>query len=68
MLSPHKELYIPKVGLKKDLGINIIDVKDVKDVSFWAENVFARAKSRRARITSQSPTLSPSTTLTTSES
>lgn len=39
VLSPYKEVYVPKLGLKKDLGIEIIGVKDVKAVSFWVDNV-----------------------------
>jgi len=38
LLKPNKQIFIPRLGLKKDLNLRIIDVKDIKDVSFWAEN------------------------------
>jgi len=51
ILEPNKQIYIPGLGLKKDLGIKIIDVKDIKDVSFWANNVFWRIfNNKRALI------------------
>jgi hypothetical protein len=39
VVESNKQIYIPGLGLKKDLGLNIIDVKDVKDVAFWTSNV-----------------------------
>ena len=39
ILKPNKELYIPKIGFKRDLGLNIVDIKDVKAVLFWIEKV-----------------------------
>lgn len=33
------EMYIPGLGLKKDMGLRIIGVQDIKDVSFWVNNV-----------------------------
>jgi hypothetical protein len=33
------EIYIPGLGLKKDMGLRIIGVQDIKDVSFWVNNV-----------------------------
>ena len=39
IVGPNNALHVPGLGLKKDLGLNIIDVKDIKAVSFWARNV-----------------------------
>ncbi len=39
VLEPNKQLYIPGLGLKRDMGMNIIDVRDIKDVAFWSANV-----------------------------
>jgi pyruvate kinase len=33
----NREIYIPGLGLKKDMGLKIIGVKDIKDVSFWLD-------------------------------
>ena len=40
ILEPNKQLYVPGLGLKRDMGMKIIDVRDIKDVSFWANNVY----------------------------
>ncbi len=39
VLEPNKQIYVPGLGLKRDMGMNIIDVKDIKDVAFWSNNV-----------------------------
>ncbi len=55
VLEPNKQIYIPGLGLKKDLGISIIDVKDIKDVSFWANNVrvFCRIQPKKQKAGSR---------------
>lgn len=46
VVEPNKPIYVPGLRLKKDLGLDIIDVKVIKDVSFWSQNVMKLGKSR----------------------
>lgn len=39
IIEPNSPIYLPGLRLKRDLGLDIIDVKDIKAVSFWAKNV-----------------------------
>lgn len=39
ILHPRKQLYVPLIGFKKDLGMQLFTVKDIKAVSLSIENV-----------------------------
>ncbi len=39
ILKPNKQLYVPKVSMKSDLGLPMLSVKEVKAANFWLDNV-----------------------------